>query len=262
MSPSADHGPGTALRALLELALPVDCAGCGLPGERWCPACAAQVACAAPGRWWPSPVPAGLPPTWSALAYAGSIRTAVVAWKDGDRVDLTAVWVPVLQAGVRAALTGEPSLREPVLAGSPVVLVPAPSARAGTRRRGRAPVAELVRGLLAGVPPHLGLRAAPGLQLTRAVRDQAGLSAGERAANLQGAMALAPRHTQAVSGATVVLVDDVVTTGSTLVEATRALRCGGAERVVAVTLAATHRRGASSADASGPAPLPGGSGAV
>jgi predicted amidophosphoribosyltransferase len=50
------------------------------------------------------------------------------------------------------------------------------------------------------------------------------------------------RATRRLSGRRFLLLDDVVTTGSTLVEAARALRSAGAEVVGCVTLAYTPRR--------------------
>ena len=61
------------------------------------------------GPWSPTPSPPGLPPTWSAAPYAGEVRQAVVAWKDGGRADLTPVLAPVLRA-VLAAGSGKLSL--------------------------------------------------------------------------------------------------------------------------------------------------------
>lgn len=249
--------PGTGLRALLDLALPAACAGCDRTGQRWCRRCRAEIEGAVPAPWAPSPVPSGFPVTWSALPYAGSTRSAIVAWKDADRADLLDVWVPVLRATLAAALQGQQGWSAAVGRGVPVRVVPMPSARSGTRRRGRAPVTELARAVLAGVPEHLDLRLDPALRMVRAVRDQAGLSARERSTNLRGAMALAPRHTAVVRGAYIVLVDDVVTTGATLVEGARALHAAGAGEVLALTLAATRRHRPGAVDAPGRVALPG-----
>jgi predicted amidophosphoribosyltransferase len=74
------------------------------------------------------------------------------------------------------------------------------------------------------------------------VRDSAGLSAGERAVNLDGAFGIRRGAEAVVKDVPVVLVDDVITTGSTLAEAARVLRSGGAMMVGAATIAATERR--------------------
>ncbi|MBT2472476.1 hypothetical protein J7E97_32650 [Streptomyces sp. ISL-66] len=75
-----------------------------------------------------------------------------------------------------------------------------------------------------GVPARL----APVLRLRRAVADQAGLGAPERRENLAGALEARPGAGRLTAGAArIVLVDDVMTTGSTLAEAARALRAAG-----------------------------------
>ena len=71
----------------------------------------------------------------------------------------------------------------------------------------------------------------------RVVRDQAGLTSGQRARNLQGALRAVP-----AAPCRVLLVDDVVTTGATLVEAARALVAQGHQVVGAAVLGATSRR--------------------
>ncbi|MFB4313305.1 ComF family protein [Actinomadura sp. 21ATH] len=78
------------------------------------------------------------------------------------------------------------------------------------------------------------------LRQRRRVLDQAGLPVGRRAANLAGALEVLP--SAAVAGRTVVLVDDVITTGATLAEAARALRAADARVAAAATVAATPLR--------------------
>ena len=82
---------------------------------------------------------------------------------------------------------------------------------------------------------------APVLRLARATADQAGLDAVGRAANLAGAMVVRPGAGVLGSHA-VLVVDDVVTTGSTLAEAVRAVRSTGSRVVGTAVVAATPRR--------------------
>lgn len=151
-------------------------------------------------------------------------------------MELTPVLATVLQAAVAGALAGSAPHTAAVLAGSPVALVPAPSAAMSVRARGRRPVRELA---VAASRPGLVVDA---LRLVRRVQDQAGLSAQDRSANLDRAVEVRPRARNALSGVPCVLVDDVVTTGATLAECARALRASGAGPVVAATVAATRRR--------------------
>ena len=76
----------------------------------------------------------------------------------------------------------------------------------------------------------------------RDVRDSAGLSAAERAGNLAGALAVRADLRRPLRGRTVVLIDDVVTTGATLSESARALHAIGATVPSAAVIAATRRR--------------------
>lgn len=77
-----------------------------------------------------------------------------------------------------------------------------------------------------------GLQVTQGaLYLGREVRDQVGLDARQRQVNLAGAFTARQR----LSG-TVVIVDDVTTTGATLTNAAKALRIAGAQSIFAITL--------------------------
>ena len=55
--------------------------------------------------------------------------------------------------------------------------------------------------------------------------------------NVKGAFAVAPSRKEAIKGRNILLIDDVITTGSTLEAAARALRRAGAARVDVAALA-------------------------
>jgi predicted amidophosphoribosyltransferase len=74
------------------------------------------------------------------------------------------------------------------------------------------------------------------------VQDQAGLGAAARLQNLHGALRVVPGWAPYLSGRDCVIVDDVVTTGATLLDCARALEKAGARVRAAATVAATRRR--------------------
>ncbi|MGN6474344.1 MAG: ComF family protein [Mycobacteriales bacterium] len=123
-----------------------------------------------------------------------------------------------------------------------IVVVPVPSAPAAVRRRGDDVVRLLARRTVRSLGTA-GPRAtlAPVLTQRRRVADSARLSAGARAANLAGALVVRPSVVRAVRGVEVVVVDDLVTTGATITEATAALRAAGARVIGAAAIAATRR---------------------
>ena len=237
------------LAATLEMALPTTCGGCGAPGARWCGPCAEEAGhasySAGARQVFPAPCPGGFPPTWAAGPYDGAARKALVVFKDGDRRDLVAVLAPMLADAVRAVLLEDSPLRAVLASGNgPVFVVPVPSSRAAVRRRGDSPLELLTRAAVHEVGlSSRGLIVSPALRVRRRVVDQAGLDHRQRANNVDWAMQVRPRWRVGIAGVTCLLVDDVLTTGATLVEAARALRAGGAGHVAAATVAATQRRG-------------------
>jgi predicted amidophosphoribosyltransferase len=80
---------------------------------------------------------------------------------------------------------------------------------------------------------------AQALAYSRSTRDQAGLDAEHRAANLRGAFQL--RSAGALAGCDVIVVDDILTTGSTVAEAVRVLSAAGHRPVGIAVAAATAR---------------------
>jgi len=214
-----------ALGVLLELVLPSACVGCRRPADAFCAGCR-------PGA---PPflvrVPVGVPPCWAAGGYVGALRAAVLAYKE-RRHRALAGQLGALLAGAVARAVGD-------LPG-PVLLVAVPSAPSAVRARGYDHADQLATAAARALRSRgLVARVAPLLVLTRRPADSLGLSVEQRQANLAGAFRV--RSVPRVDGR-LVLVDDVVTTGTTLAEATRALAAAGLTARGAATLAATPRR--------------------
>ena len=218
--------------ALLDLALPQACLGCGSPRCWLCPRCAAPLR-GLGHEVRPTPAPAGLPRVFAVAGYESVVRTLVVAHKEHGRLELARPLGRALAEAVRAALSATAARDRPLL-------VPIPSRWATVRSRGHDPLLRMTK--VAGSGRALSV--ARLLRHSRRVDDQAGLSAAERGANLAGALEVRGRFRGALAGCRVVLVDDVVTTGATLAEAARALRAEGVDVLAAAVVAATARRAA------------------
>lgn len=109
-------------------------------------------------------------------------------------------------------------------------VVPVPMSRAKLRRRGYNQAELLARAL----GSRLRIRCEPGLLVKRVERrTQSTLARAERAANVRGAFAATPR----TESKSILLVDDVCTTGETLRACATALLRAGAARVCAAVVA-------------------------
>jgi predicted amidophosphoribosyltransferase len=218
------------------------CVGCAAPGRSLCDGCRATLpATGTPVR--PTPCPEGLASCFAAGEYAELLRAMVLAHKEHAPVSLAGPLGSALAAAVRATL----------LPGVPTVLVPVPSRPAVVRARGHDPVLRMAlraaRELRSSGGPA---RVARLLEQRVLVQDQAGLGAGGRAANLAGTMGVRPgaRAALARRGGPVSLVvcDDVLTTGATAREAQRALETAGLRVRAIATVAATRKRIAAMGD--------------
>lgn len=220
------------MRTLLDLILPLECAGCEAPGVGWCARCSGSLR-EAPARIEPRVDP-GVP-CWALGTYSGPRRRAVIAAKEHGRRDLAKPFGLALACAVDwLRLHGE--VDPPELA--PLVLVPAPSRARAARVRGGDPVTRAARAAAALVPGRCDVDAllvsAPG------VRDSVGLSVGQRQDNLAGRVRWrrrGPEHPWHPE-TNVLLVDDVLTTGSTASEAVRVLSQHGVSAVGVVVIAA------------------------
>jgi len=233
-----------------DLLLGSSCHGCGAPAWNLCDGCRDDLAAPAPRPTLPEPCPTGFPRTWTAGSYDALARGLVSAHKERSALGLTRVLGERLALAVLALLEETDELGEQARAGRSVLLVPVPSARRAVRARGFDAGLALARAAARRLPDA---RAGPLLTSTRRVADQSGLGAAERQANLAGAFRVRAAGAgwgpgpgtsgrRSVGRTTVVVVDDVVTSGASLSEAVRALRVGGVPVLGAATVAATVRR--------------------
>ncbi len=197
---------------LFDLLVPRACVACGnppVPGEPLCAACTDGLG--AP----PAPLLVADLRVRALFAHAGPARALAHALKYHGRRDVARFLAQRMTAG--GLLIGEP-LADPPL------LVPIPLHPRRECARGYNQSMLLAQAIAAAAP---ALQIAPVLVRRRATRSQTALGRSERAANVAGAFALAaPRGRARCAGAQarpVLLVDDVVTTGATLVAAAAAL---------------------------------------
>lgn len=124
--------------------------------------------------------------------------------------------------------------RDAVGASDVIVPVPLHYWRFVTRRYNQAAL------LAYALSKQCGLPVLPdGLVRTRHTRPQASLSRAQRLKNVKNAFSVHPRHAGRLQGASVLLVDDVMTTAATLKECCQTLLDHGARRVQVVTLSRT-----------------------
>ncbi|MHB8418836.1 MAG: phosphoribosyltransferase family protein [Myxococcales bacterium] len=186
---------------------PSECATCGAPAgpSGCCRSCRGRLAPLSGVR--------------CAFVHEGPLAEALHRFKYRSRDDLGTLLGGLL---ARAPL--------PVAATPDLLLAPVPLHRRRLGERGY----DQAWLLASALAEDLRLPALPRLlHRTRDTRPQVGLDRAEREANVRGAFEAG----SAASGRTILLVDDVLTTGATLREAARALRRAGALDVFALTLA-------------------------
>lgn len=231
---------------LTDLVLPGGCAGCERAGQplRYgvCHACIATVAGLRPRPTRPDPAPEGLPPCATLGDYDGVLRGLVLAYKERGQHRLGRPLGRLLAQVVASLVTG------------PALLVPVPDTPAAARARHGDHLSRMAR------PAAAVLREAGGeVRLARPLRarprpDSAGLDTTQRAAQAQSALRVRPMRADGArrwserTGASVVLLDDVITTGATLAAAAARLATAGVPVAGAAVLAATRRTHPPAAD--------------
>ncbi len=217
------------LEALLDLLLPTNCSICALVGPVLCSDCISKL----PIR--ERQVSRGEVCGWAVTDYDETAATLVHQFKENQRSSLAKylavpMLAPLLSLGESFAF-GKPTVADL----SAMVLVPLPSRRANTQKRGFSPAEEVAKSLRRLCPSGQKPLVFNGLKFARGVADQASLNVSGRRANLAGSMV----GSRFLVGRTVLLIDDVVTSGATIREAARALGEAGVAEVRFLVFAET-----------------------
>lgn len=204
------------MRSILDLIVPSHCVGCGAPATPWCTDCAAALAVFPVSR-------PGLASAYALSAYEDAARRAVLAYKEKRRHELA---VPLGKA-LAGAL--------PAIRAGPYALVPAPSRPSAARARYGQHMTAVARACalalaLAGYQASV----VPVLTLSGRAKDSVGLTPAARTANLRGRLHCRPNPPQSV-----VLLDDVITTGATATACIAALKEAGTRKTTVLAFTAT-----------------------
>ncbi|MDQ4072460.1 MAG: ComF family protein [Actinomycetota bacterium] len=214
------------LRKAVAPVAPPACFGCGASAGSAAPLCSS---CRGGLGWLSGEVVSLEGPgataieAWAPLAYRGGARALARAVKFGGAVGLTQTMAAQIVATAPAGALDRGEL------------VPVPLHPARRRRRGFNQAELLARAL----SRRTGLAVADCLERTGARGTQMGRDRDDRLAALAGAVrvrrgGLAPREA--------ILVDDVLTTGATMLACSRSLHATGCEHVAGVAYARTPGR--------------------
>jgi predicted amidophosphoribosyltransferase len=214
---------------MLDLILPLQCGGCGVPSTRWCDTCANELSVAADQPHVVNPRVDPQVPVFALGRYVGARRQAILALKEHGRGDLVPPLARALAAGVHRLLVWG-------MVETPLTIVPAPTRRWAARRRGGDPVTKVAESAcvsLAAAPAHPDISVVRALRMRALARDSVGLTTSARERNVAGRVVLCNK----LPRTEVVVVDDVVTTGATARESVRVLQSAGTRVAAVLTIA-------------------------
>jgi ComF family protein len=217
------------LEEILAMLYPPSCIQCGLRGPTICARCEVDLDSCRTISY------ISRVPLYSALHYNEAASHLILAAKE-DNNRAAAKYL----AGLIAMRFGRLH-RE--LGYSEYAFIPVPSSRAADYRRGFAHTVVLSRLAAELIVREYGVKVLvwPVLRPIRKVADQSQLGASARAKNLDGAFGVKARPVIPALGTGIIVIDDLVTTGSTISEVIRALRAAQIEPISSLSACVAGR---------------------
>lgn len=216
---------------LRNLILPRGCAGCDAPDEVLCDACLRAFADETH-----RPMPGTIRgESYACASYRGVTRRAILAWKDHGDEECDEIFARLLSG--LAIRTG---FLDTVMT---TLLVPAPSSRRSMRQRGRWHMRSLtVRVCRILSRQGYSVAVAPVLRTVHHVRSKSVEAGGIAQRNSRIVGNIMAVDGASCRGRSVIVLDDIVTTGATMRQCIGVLRQCGAQVVTTLSLASVERR--------------------
>ena len=214
----------SALREFLQLLYPPICIGCRVSGWEFCTPCAREMK---------SPIIrssiSGIP--FLAKAHYSKVTAQLIlsAKEDNNR-------------NARVILSEAISEILQTLPGDSFTIIPIPSRTPNNRRRGYEHMPQLLR--LVQKTCEKEIYICNGLEIVGRIADQSTLGSRERELNMHGSYRIRPKEISGIErGSQVVLIDDLVTSGSTMREGIQTLKLAriGPKAVISACVASGHR---------------------
>lgn len=171
----------------------------------------------------------------AAMGYGTYERRLIFSLKYDGRTYVAPVIAQILYDALLKVLKEEGSCQH-LLAD---VVVPVPVSRKRLRERGFNQTEKIAKHFC----KRSGIKMTPNALLrTKDTVAQRALSAFERQQNMRGVFSVNPKSRHCIEGKSVLLLDDIYTTGATAKECCQALRKGGASKVYFLSLLAAENR--------------------
>ena len=198
-----------SIYSLKDLIYPVICMICNTPGESICTNCRIP--------WLRQPKKSKIEKVdlYFAANYTPESSQLILAAKERGNKDAIDLLASAISNSIQIAIYE-------LKITSPINLVTIPSKNLAIRRRGRDHISELAL-IVINQLKKVSIESSyqPLLSITRKVKDQSGLNSQQRSENIKGAYIV---KNSLIPQGEVILIDDLITTGSSIQEGIRALK--------------------------------------